>query len=235
MWKAAIAVLYILVPFRLLAQEPATPSNQAAKHKPHMIELSSANWRPLSRKEKAQLFEYDLLHWETHASLLFDAGISAALANRPYLGVGVPGYFRNYGMNAADEVNFVFFSGFLFPTLFHEDPRYIPLDKGLPGQRLKYALTRVLVARTDAGKSRFNASHLLGTLVATSASSAYYSGLGAEASVKGNFASFGVNIGSDIGFDLLKEFWPDAARKLKINLWIRNVVRGALRDSIKIN
>jgi hypothetical protein len=54
-------------------------------------------------------------------------------------------------------------------------------------------------------------------------------------SVKGNFANFGINIASEAAFDLLKEFWPDVARKLRLNVWIRNSVRRSVRDSIKIS
>jgi hypothetical protein len=235
MWKAAAAILCLLIPLKVNGQQPAAPSDPQPVQKPHLIELTSDNWRPLSNKEKFQLFERDLLHWGTHASLLFDSGISAALADRRYLGVGASGYFRTYGLNVADESNFVFFNGFLFPTLFHEDPRYIPLDHGSVRQRLVYSLTRTVVARSDSGKSKFNESRLLGTLVSTSMSSAYYSGVGADVSVKGNFAGFGINIASEAAFDLLKEFWPDVARKLKLNVWIRNAVRRTVRDSIKIN
>jgi hypothetical protein len=235
MWKATAAILCLLIPLRATGQQPMAPSDQQPEQKPHLIELTSDNWRPLSNKEKFQLFERDLLHWETHASLLFDAGISAALADRRYLGVGASGYFSTYGLNAADESDFVLCNGFLFPTLFHEDPRYIPLDRGSVRQRLAYSLTRIVVARSDSGKLKFNESRLLGTLVATSISSAYYSKVGADASVKGNFASFGINIASEAAFDLLKEFWPDVARKLKLNVWIRNAARRSVRDSIKIS
>src|SRR5450759_3381737 len=40
------------------------------------IELTSANWRPLSHSEKFSLFSRDLLQWETHLSLGIDAGLS---------------------------------------------------------------------------------------------------------------------------------------------------------------
>ena len=234
MWKAATAILCVLIPLRANGQQTAAPSNQGSKDKPHLIELTSDNWRPLSNKEKFQLFERDMIHWGTHVSLLLDSGISAALADRRYLGVGASGYFSTYGMNAADETNFVLFNGFLFPTLFHEDPRYIPLDHGSVSQRLAYSFTRIVVVRSDSGKPKFNESRLLGTLISTSISSAYYSKVGADVSIKGNFADFGINIASEAAFDILKEFWPDVARKLKVNVWIRNTVRRSVRDSIKI-
>jgi hypothetical protein len=209
-------------------------SPQAKHEKPHLIELSAANWRPLTRREKLNLFDEDLLHWETHVSLAFDAGIASALGARPYLGTGARGYFRKYGLNVADEVDFAFFNGFFFPTMFHEDPRYIPFDHGTVCRRFFYAVSRVAVTRNDFGQSEFNKSRVLGTVVATSISSAYYSAFGADVGVGGNFASMGINLGSDAAFDLFKEFWPDVARKMKLNVWIRNLVTASIRDEIRV-
>ncbi len=217
------------------AQPSASGSQQPGRSRPHLIELSSANWQPLRSSEKFELFWRDLIHWETHASLAFDAGISAALADRQYLGTGAKGYFKTYGLNVADEADFTFFCAFLFPTVFHQDPRYIPRDHGSTGQRLAYALSRVVVTRADSGKSEFNASKVAGIVIATSVSSSYYSAFGADVGVGGTFASMGINFGSEAAFDLFKEFWPDVARKLKLNVWIRNIVRGSVRDAIRVS
>jgi hypothetical protein len=211
-----------------------TGSSPSRPPEPHLIELTSANWRPLTHQQKLKLFDRDLLHWETHASLLFDAGIGSATGDREYLGTGARGFFSIYGLNVADEVNFTFFNAYLFPTVFHQDPRYIPLDHGTTRARLFYAVSRVAVTRGDSGKSEFNKSRILGTILATSISSAYYAGCGANVTVGGNFANIGINLGSDAAYDLLKEFWPDAARKLKLSIWIRNLVRAAIRDQIRV-
>ncbi len=207
-------------------------SPQVKHEKPHLIELSSANWRPLTRREKFDLFDHDLVHWETHVSLALDAGISSAIGDRPYLGTGASGYFRKYGLNVADEADFTFFNTFFFPTIFHEDPRYIPFDHGTVCRRIFYAVSRVAVTRNDSGKSEFNKSRVFGTVVATSVSTGYYSAFGADVGVDGNFENIGINLGSDAAFDLFKEFWPDVARKLKLNVWIRNLVRASIRDEI---
>ena len=202
---------------------------------PHLIELTAANWRPLTVREKRSLFPHDLLHWETHVSLILDAGFSQAIGDRSYLGGGGAGFARRYGLNIADELNFTFFNVYLFPDLFHEDPRYIPRDHGGTGARLGYALTRTVLTRADSGGSEINRSKILGTIVATSLSSGYYAATGARVSAGGNFASIGINLASDAAFDVLKEFWPDFARKIKMNIWIRNLVRSALRDSIRVS
>ena len=205
------------------------------KQRPHMIELSMANWRPLTRSEKFGLFSHDLLHWETHLSLAFDAGLSFATKDRQYLGVGARGYFTRYGLNVADEANFTFFNTFLFPTIFAEDPRYIPHDGYKTSARLAYALTRGILTRNDSGASEVNWAKLLGMLVATSVSSIMYSSYGADVGVGGNFVAFGSNMGSEAAFNVFKEFWPDVARKMKLSLWLRNIVRSQLRDYVRVS
>jgi hypothetical protein len=215
---------------------PANPTikpNQAQKQRPHMIELTAANWRPLKRSEKFELFSHDLLHWSTHASIAFDSGLSFATDDRPYLGNGVRGYFTRYGLNVADEANFCFFNTFFFPSIFHQDPRYIPRDGGSTAARLAYALTRVLVTRGDSGKSEVNRSNMIGMFISTSLSSVMYSSYGADVGVGGNFVAFGYNMATEAAFDVLKEFWPDVARKMKLNLWLRNIVRASLRDYVR--
>jgi hypothetical protein len=209
-------------------------TGQSPQPAPHLIELTAANWRPLTSKEKLTLFDRDLLHWETHASLLLDSAIASAVGDREFLGTGARGFFSIYGLDAADELNFTFFNAYLFPTLFHQDPRYIPRDHGTFRQRLLYAVSRIAVTRGDSGRSEINRSKILGTILATSISSSYYAACGANVGVGGNFASVGINLGSDAAFDILKEFWPDAARKLNLSLWIRRLVRTSIRDRIRI-
>jgi hypothetical protein len=218
------------------ATGPLASSSSArvnTKTRPHLIELSSANWRPLTESEKFAFFWRDLLHWGTHASIAFDTGLSYATADRSFLGTGARGFFTRYGLNAADEANFTFFNAFFFPTLFHQDPRYIPADNGRTTTRLTHALSRIVITRGDSGKSQVNVSRLLGDFVATSISSIMFSCYGADIGVGGNFADYGINLATDAAFDVFKEFWPDVARKMKLNLWLRNIVRGALRDYVR--
>ena len=200
----------------------------------YLIELTSANWHPLSHSEKLRLFSRDLLHWETHVSLAMDAGQSLATNDRDFLGRGGKGFLRRYGFNMADEANSTFFGAFLFPTLFHEDPRYIPMDHGSKLARIAYALSRVVLTRNDAGGAELNKSLILGTVVSTAISSAYYSPVGGSTGAGVIFANAGISLASDAGFNLFKEYWPNVSRKLKLNLWIRNLIRSSVRDNIKV-
>jgi len=210
------------------------PGKKFSYDNSYLIELSSANWHPLSHAEKLRLFSLDLLHWETHVSLAMDAGLSLATNDRLFLGRGGSGFLRRYGFNMADEANYTFFGAFLFPTLFHEDPRYIPKDHGTRLARIAYALSRVVLTRNDAGGTELNKSLVLGTVVSSAVSSAYYSPVGGSTGAGVIFANAGISLASDAGFNLFKEYWPGMSRKLKLNLWIRNLIRSSVRDSIRV-
>jgi hypothetical protein len=80
-----------------------------------------------------------------------------------------------------------------------------------------------------------NFSNIVGMLVATSTSSAMYSSYGADVGVRGNFVAYGYNMGTEAAFDIFKEFWPDVARKMKVKLWLRNLVRASLRDYVRVS
>ncbi len=200
----------------------------------YLIELTSANWRPLSHSEKFRLFSRNLLQKETHVSLAVDAGLSLAIDDRPFLGGGGSGFLRRYGFNVADEANSTFFGVFLFPSLFHEDPRYIPLDHGTKRARIAYALSRVVLTRNDAGRTELNKSLILGSVVSSAIASAYYSPVGGATGAGVIFANAGISLASDAGFNLLKEYWPNVSRKLKMNVWLRNLIRSAVRDTIRV-
>jgi hypothetical protein len=214
--------------------DQSSGSNVPKNQRPHLIELTAKNWRPLSNKEKFALFSRDLLYWETHASLAIGAAISTGINDRPFLDTGWSGYFQRYGFNALDETNHVFFQAYLFPSIFHEDPRYIPCEQGTTGERMRYALTRVIATRSDEGSQTWNRSKLLGTLVSEAVSDLYYSPMGRDTGIGGTFANTAVDLGSEAAFNLLKEFGPDIARRAKMNVWLRDLIRSALRSKIKL-
>lgn len=214
---------------------PAVKPQSQVHHRPHLIELTSKNWRPLKPHEKFALVWRDLTSWETHLSMGVDAAISFATDDRDYLGEGFQGFARRYGINVLDEANFTLMEAFVYPTLFHTDPRYIPMETGTKGRRLAYALSRVVVTRKDSGESTFNTAKILGTFTASAISDIYNSNPEREPSLAVTVTRAAISIGSDAAFNVFKEFWPDFARKFKLNIWIQNIVRSAIRDTIRVD
>jgi hypothetical protein len=137
------------------------------------------------------------------------AGISQAADTNPGYGQGGEGYAKRFGAAMADQASSNFFGTFLYPTIFHQDPRYFRKgpEGGTGGQRLGYAITRVFVTRNDSGKSAFNISRVLGSLTSATLSNVYYSTheqTGAKTAER-----FGLNLAGQAGFNVVREFLPN--------------------------
>jgi hypothetical protein len=70
----------------------------------------------------------------------------------------------------------------------------------------------VLITKTDSGGDRFNNSEIEGNLLAASLGNLYYPP--ANRSIGDTLQKFGINVLSDAGFNVLREFWPDMKHKV---------------------
>ena len=172
----------------------------------------SKTYKPLTTGEKFKIAahdSFDPFNWVL-------TGVYAAVyqkENNYAFGQGGAAYAKRYGAVFADGAISTFFSEAIMPTLLHEDPRYFRLGEGNKWKRTGYALTRVLVTRTDAGNWRFNNSEIFGNMMAAGISHrAYYPA--ANRSVGETFERFSIGVVSDAGFNVLKEFWPDMRHKV---------------------
>jgi hypothetical protein len=182
---------------------------------PNFLTLeNSGKVAPLTSGQKFKVvargsFDYVMLPWYG-----FLAGISQAENSEPGYGQGAAGYGKRYGAAAADGTIENFMTGAILPSLLHQDPRYFQLEKGGFLHRAGYAVSRILITRTDSGKSQFNYSEVFGS--AMSASISTYSYHPHEDRTLRNTASVW---GSEIGYDTLtifvREFWPDIRRKIR--------------------
>ena len=63
---------------------------------------------------------------------------------------------KRYGAGFADGLTASIFVTGLYPSLFHQNPRYYRLGDGDFSHRVGYAVTRILVTRQDSGRKAFN-------------------------------------------------------------------------------
>jgi hypothetical protein len=218
---------------------PDAPSASYSTSKDHgnlhssVTMLSEANWRPLTTKEKFKSTRDDLLNPFTEMSLLAGARFSQAINDRPYLGPGTAGYFRRYGLDTADIANVDFIQGSLLPWMFHEDPRYIPLDEGTRKHRAFYAVSRAVISRKDSGRDGFSKSEVLGAFASSGISNLYYPGDDRDNGLGATSIRAVSNVGTNAAINVLKEFWPDVAHKVKLNTWISSLIEKTLRTTTK--
>jgi hypothetical protein len=144
----------------------------------------------------------------------FNAGIDQSSNRDPTFGQGAAGYVRRYGANLADSVSGQFFKDFAYPALFSEDPRYYRLGHGTFRKRFLNAAEHLFVAQREDGARMFNYSEWLGSASSAALGNLYHPGNRHGA---GDTAQrIGYSFAFDIGYDVLREFWPEITRKLKL-------------------
>ena len=141
------------------------------------------------------------------------AAISQAENSEKGYGQGWGGYGKRFGAYAADGTIENFLVGAVLPSALHQDPRFFQSGEGGFGKRAWYSMSRILITRSDAGKSQFNASEILGAAAGSAISN--YSYHPKEDRTLNNTASvFASQIGYDAVTFVIKEFWPDIQRKM---------------------
>jgi hypothetical protein len=99
------------------------------------------------------------------------------------------------------------------PRFFRKIPGTTGLHEEARG-RLLHALGHVVLAHEESGTYMFNFSEWLGTASAATLADTYHPGNRPGVAPVAENVAFG--IASDMGYDVLREFWPEIARKLKL-------------------
>ena len=162
---------------------------------------------PLTAKQKFDLFVRSTHSVDMGLSIMSDALIAQASGAWPSFGGGMEGFGHRLGASAAGEEAASFFSGFVFPTLFHQDPRYFRSHQTRIVDRLAYAASRVVVGRSDSGHTVFNYSAISGQFVQAALSNAYIPYR--NESVSGTIENALTGLTGVAQAQILNEFWPD--------------------------
>ena len=168
----------------------------------------------LEFRDKFRLFLDDSFDPVTCLSAGIDAGMDQAANTDPTFGQGTAGYARRFASDLADRVSSKFWKDFAYPSIFFEDPRYYPLGQGGTQKRIFHAAEHLFVAHRPDGRHMFNYSEWLGTTTAVLLSDLHHPGN--EHGAWPTTREVGYRFAWDIGFDMLREFWPDIARKFKL-------------------
>jgi hypothetical protein len=171
--------------------------------------------RPLTSKQKFQLAVDETIAPSRFIGSLFTAGISQARDSLPDYGQGWDGYGKRYGSSVASNASSHLLGTGVIPSLTHEDPRYFVKLFGSPKSRILYAMSRVLITRTDEGRQTFNWSNVMGGLMAESLAVSYLPD--SERTAGKTFTRFGVRLGFSALDNVVKEYWPNIFKSLKIN------------------
>jgi hypothetical protein len=193
---------------------PATSNDRLFFALPNFLSVESADRiPPLTTKQKFAIvtrssFDYMQVPWYA-----FLAGISQADNSEPGYGQGAAGYGKRFGSAFADGTIENYWTSAILPSVFHQDPRFYRLGKGGFWHRAGYAVSRIVVIRSDSGSSQFNVSEVFGSAIAASISTYSYHPH-ADKTPSNTASVWGSQLAFDAATIVLKEFWPDIRRKL---------------------
>lgn len=171
----------------------------------------STPYRPLTARQKYTLMADRVFDRFTVVKAVFGAALGQATGS-PHYGQGWDAYGARVGAGIGDTSFHDFLANAFFPSILKQDPRYFPKKTGSGGERLLYAMSRVLVTRQDSGKEFPNLSQWMGTVAASGLSNAYYPE--PDRTLNRTMSRAGWSLGTEMGLNVLKEFWPDLKRKL---------------------
>jgi hypothetical protein len=175
---------------------------------------------PLSSRKKFELAVDETIAPSRFTASAFTAGIAQARNALPGYGQEWGGYGKRFGSSMASGASSHLFGTFLLPAMLRQDPRYFVKLHGTVGQRVGYALRRIVVTRTDGGGEAFNWSGVIGALVAEGLANSYLPD--GERTTGKTFTRFGFRMGFSAASNILKEYWPTIFKSLRISRLVPN-------------
>ncbi len=182
-------------------------------HKPVVPRGLDGRSCALSVNEKFALFAKKPLSAKTYLSAAYNAGVAQWEDNDPEWGQGAEGYAQRYAAAYADQLSRSFFRQFMFPVIFSQDPRYYR-GEGSGGQRFRHAIGHTFVSKDDNFDNMPNYSQWFGTAAAVALGNLYHPGH--KRGFMPAAERFGTQLGTDMGLDVVREFWPEIVRKFHL-------------------
>ena len=208
---------------KLAYTDPAPSSNYGGLKKTAQVlssrtllfpQLNYAKARPLTSGEKLQLGVDESIAPSRFLGSMFTAAIGQAQNSLPGYGQGWGGYGKRFGSSVASAAADHMFGTYLLPSALHQDPRYFIKGSGSIAGRVVYAAERVVVTRTDAGRSTFNWSNVLAALMTEGLANSYLPG--EERTTGKTFSRFGLRLALNVAGNATKEFLPQVLRGLHL-------------------
>ena len=159
---------------------------------------------PLTRKQKFSLAVRGTFDPVAFIGVGFAAGIEQANNSFAGYGQGASGYGKRYAAKFLDGRTSDLLTHAVFPSLFHQDPRYYYQGSGTFKSRLAHAVGSAFVTRSDDGRTQPNYSYLFGNLCSAALSNLYYPE--ANRGVHLVFTDAAVGLAGRVGGNVIREF-----------------------------
>jgi hypothetical protein len=165
---------------------------------------------PLSTRKKFELAAADSFGQTAFGLAGIYSGIGQLDHQYPEFGLGATGFAKRYATAYGDQVIGNYMVEAIFPAMFHQDPRYYRMAHGSFIKRTAYAVSRILMTRSDSAETQFNYSQVAGTAAGAAIANLYYP----RRTFPSTMQRFGIQLASGGVFNILKEYWPDIRQKL---------------------
>ncbi len=193
------------------AQEIATEEVHAEEHQrvfgviPNFYVVYDRNAPPLTKRQKYDLAWRSMIDPFTFIGTGAEAGIQQATNAFSGYGQGAVGYGDRFGADFGDNLLGTYLGSAVFPSIFHQDPRYLVLGSGTVRHRTLYAIANAVICRGDNGNWQFNYSGIMGSLIAAGVSNFYYPAVNRHG-VSLTFENFGIGLGASAASNIFQEF-----------------------------
>ena len=162
------------------------------------------NAAPLNTRQKFSLALRKTFDPVAFIGISIGAGIEQATNFYPGFGQGVEGYGKRWGALFVTGRTTDILSRAVFPSLFHQDPRYFYQGTGSTWSRIGHAVGDAFVARSDSGHLMPNYSYVFGNISSAALSNLYYPDSSRGAGLILTNAAIG--IGGRAAQNLVREF-----------------------------
>jgi hypothetical protein len=128
----------------------------------------------MNTKQKFKLAGRTIIDPVTLVTTGMSAGVQQAQNTFAGYGQGTSGYAKRYAANYANFAIGTVLGGAVFPSMFHQDPRYFYKGTGSVWSRTLYAMSTAVRCKGDNGKWQWSYSGILGDFSAGAISNLYY-------------------------------------------------------------
>jgi hypothetical protein len=178
--------------------------------------LNSATPLPLTARQKFVLAARNV---SDPSNLMTIGGLSAitvAADAHTADGPGFRGFAKNAGVSLTQDMTGEFFSTFLIPSIFHQDPHYHRMPNLSLTRRIVHVLDAVVIAQSDDGVPMFNYATVVGTICTNSLGNVYVPGR--KHSFGASAARISTSLATDPIGNAITEFVPDLARHINVQV-----------------
>lgn len=197
---------------------PKNP-NPVSKRLSHLLNYlnmaeakQASDFRPLSQKERTQIYLKTMVNPFGFAKAAFSAGIDQWNDKPREWEQGMSGYGKRY-VNILAQYSIQRTVTYGLSSALHEDNRYFNSGKKAFWARTGYGLMSGVLARHDDGSRHLSVSQLGGVAASAFLSRTWQPR--SQNSAQDGAVSFGITMLSNMGFGVVKEFLPDIGHALR--------------------